>query len=143
MILIMMVAVLITFFTNTTISGQSSMESFGESIHKGIRYFFKHPILLSAVSLDLFAVLFGGAVALLPAFADTILHAGPEGLGYLRSAPAIGAVTMSLIMAFYPPHNGAGKNALVCRGLWIMHDWICAFHFVYTFIRNIASQRYV
>ena len=114
MILIMMVAVLITFFANTTISGQSSMESFFFQAEDGIRYFFKHPILLSAVSLDLFAVLFGGAVAMLPAFADTILHAGPEGLGYLRSAPAIGAVTMSLIMAFYPPHKGAGKKMLWC-----------------------------
>jgi MFS family permease len=114
MILIMLVAILITFFTNTTISKQSSLESVGESIQKGISYFFKHPVLLSAVSLDLFAVLFGGAVALLPAFADTILHAGPEGLGYLRSAPAIGAVAMSLIMAFYPPHNNAGKKMLWC-----------------------------
>jgi len=114
MLLMMTVAFIITFFSPTTISSHSSKEAVGESIKKGINYFFKHPILLSAVSLDLFAVLFGGAVALLPAFADKVLHAGPEGLGYLRSAPAIGAVIMSLTMAFYPPHQNAGKKMLLC-----------------------------
>ncbi|MFM7015285.1 MAG: MFS transporter [Bacteroidota bacterium] len=112
--LMLAVAILITFFTPTLVLHHANNETIKESIQTGIRYFFKHPILLSAVSLDLFAVLFGGAVALLPAFADSVLHAGPEGLGYLRSAPAIGAVTMSLIMAFYPPHQGAGKKMLIC-----------------------------
>ena len=66
MILMMIVAMLITFFTPTAVLPHSGRESVKESIQKGIAYFFKHPILLSAVSLDLFAVLFGGAVALLP-----------------------------------------------------------------------------
>ncbi len=114
MIIMMSVSLLITFFTPTSVSSRPINESVGESIKNGISYFFKHPILLSAVSLDLFAVLFGGAVALLPAFADTVLHVGPEGLGYLRSAPAVGAVIMSLIMAFYPPHHNAGKKMLLC-----------------------------
>lgn len=114
MVFMMTVALLITFFTSTPVMKNSKEEAMLDSIKKGIDYFFKHPILLSAVSLDLFAVLFGGAVALLPAFADTVLHAGPQGLGYLRSAPAIGAVCMSLVLAFYPPHQGAGKKMLIC-----------------------------
>ena len=109
MVLMMIVAMLITFFTPTAVLPHSGRESVKESIQKGIAYFFKHPILLSAVSLDLFAVLFGGAVALLPAFADTVLKVGPEGLGFLRSAPAIGAVSMSLLLAFYPPHKEIGR----------------------------------
>ncbi len=89
-------------------------ESMRASLKTGIQFFFKQQLLLSAVSLDLFAVLFGGAVALLPAFADQILHTGPEGLGFLRSAPAIGAVLMAAYMAFRPPAKGAGKLMLVC-----------------------------
>lgn len=89
-------------------------ESAAESLKIGIHFFFQQPILLAAVTLDLFAVLFGGAVALLPAFADQILHTGPEGLGYLRSAPALGAVVMALVLAFKPPHKNAGKKMLVC-----------------------------
>lgn len=85
-----------------------------QSLREGLRFFFGKQVLLSAVSLDLFAVLFGGAVALLPAFADKVLHTGPEGLGFLRSAPAIGAVLMAGIMAFRPPTQGAGKLMLWC-----------------------------
>lgn len=85
-----------------------------DSIRQGIRFFFKQEVLLSAVTLDLFAVLFGGAVALLPAFADQVLHTGPEGLGYLRSAPAVGAVIMAAIMAYRPPAAGAGRLMLAC-----------------------------
>jgi MFS family permease len=89
-------------------------ESMRTSLKTGIQFFFKQQLLLSAVSLDLFAVLFGGAVALLPAFADQILNVGPEGLGFLRSAPAIGAVLMAAYMAFRPPAKGAGKLMLWC-----------------------------
>lgn len=60
-------------------------------------------MVLSAISLDLFAVLFGGAVALIPAFTDKVLHLGPEAYGFLRTAPAIGAVLMAFIMVIYPP----------------------------------------
>ncbi|CAN5445624.1 MFS transporter [soil metagenome] len=89
-------------------------ESIGLSLKAGLNYFFKQPLLISAISLDLFAVLFGGAVALLPAFADQILHTGPEGLGFLRSAPAIGSVMMAITMAFYPPRKNAGYKMLGC-----------------------------
>ncbi len=78
------------------------------SLGAGIRFVFAQPILLGALSLDLFAVLFGGAVALLPVFAADILHVGPQGLGLLRAAPAVGAVTMSLWLAHRPPLRQGG-----------------------------------
>lgn len=93
---------------------QKENEPSWPALKNGIRFFFGNQVLLSAVSLDLFAVLFGGAVALLPAFADQILHTGPEGLGFLRSAPAIGSVLMAAYLAFRPPGRGAGKTMLIC-----------------------------
>lgn len=69
-----------------------------QSIKGGLRFVLRHQIILGAISLDLFAVLLGGAVALLPAFCDTVLQAGPQGLGLLRAAPAIGAVLMAIIL---------------------------------------------
>ena len=77
-----------------------------EKIRMGLRFVFKNKIILSAISLDLFAVLFGGAVALLPIFAAEILMVGKEGLGVLRSAPSIGA----LLMAFYITHHPIMRN---------------------------------
>lgn len=91
-----------------------AQEPTGQALRSGIRFFFSNQVLLSAVSLDLFAVLFGGAVALLPAFADQVLHTGPEGLGFLRSAPAIGSVLMAAYLAFRPPGKGAGRTMLIC-----------------------------
>jgi MFS family permease len=78
-------------------------EEFGvkEKIMAGLKFVFRNKVILGAISLDLFAVLFGGAVAMMPFFADKILHVGQQGLGFLRAAPAIGAV----IMAFYITHN--------------------------------------
>ncbi|MBK7681209.1 MAG: MFS transporter [Bacteroidia bacterium] len=113
------VLMVVVFFSYLLIRHQPMLisdrsESMRASLKTGIQFFFKQQLLLSAVSLDLFAVLFGGAVALLPAFADQILHTGPEGLGFLRSAPAIGAVIMAAKMAFRPPAKGAGKLMLWC-----------------------------
>ena len=79
------------------------------SIRQGIKYVFKSQALLGALSLDMFAVLFGGAVAMLPVFASDILKVGPEGLGLLRACPAIGAIIMAGILMFNPPINNAGK----------------------------------
>ena len=76
----------------------------------GLHYIFKHPILLGAISLDLFATLLGGAVALLPIYAKDILGTGPVGLGLMRSAPALGAVLASLWMVRYPLKRGVGKT---------------------------------
>jgi MFS family permease len=88
-------------------------ESFRESLATGIRFVRGQPVLLGALSLDLFSVLFGGAVALLPVFAAEILHVGPEGLGVLRAAPAVGAVLMSLVLAHLPPLRRAGPVLLI------------------------------
>ncbi len=77
-----------------------------EKIKSGLRFVMKTEIILGAISLDMFAVLFGGAVALLPIFAAEILAVGPQGLGMLRAAPALGAV----LMAFYITHNPIRRN---------------------------------
>lgn len=83
-------------------------ESVFDSMKVGLNFVFKSKMVLSAISLDLFAVLFGGAVVLIPAFTDKILHLGPEAYGLLRTAPAIGAVVSAFIMAAYPPSKKAG-----------------------------------
>jgi MFS family permease len=76
---------------------------------EGLRYVRAHPLLLGVMSLDLFAVLLGGATALLPAIAKDVLHAGPIALGVLRSAPALGAATVAVFLASRPIGRGAGK----------------------------------
>src|SRR5450830_99828 len=72
------------------------------SVLEGLRFVFSRPIVLGAMSLDLFAVLFGGATALLPALAHDVLHVGPTGLGLLRTAPGAGAALCSVLLAFFP-----------------------------------------
>jgi MFS family permease len=78
----------------------------------GLRFIRSQPVVLAAISLDLFAVLFGGATALLPAFADGIFHAGPQGLGALRSAPAVGAALMAAAIARFPLSRRVGPALL-------------------------------
>jgi len=75
----------------------------------GIRFIWQRPVVLGAMSLDLFAVLLGGATALLPIYAKDILHAGPEALGLLRSAPALGAVVVGLVLARTPVNRRVGQ----------------------------------
>ncbi|KAF0815120.1 Enterobactin exporter EntS [Andreprevotia sp. IGB-42] len=75
----------------------------------GFRFIWSRKIVLGAISLDLFAVLFGGAVALLPVFAHDVLHVGPTGLGILRSAPAVGAALTSVALAFWPIRRHVGR----------------------------------
>lgn len=82
------------------------------SIGEGLRFVFNHQIVLGAQALDMFSVLFGGAVALLPAFISEIFHAGPEALGILRAAPAAGAVLVGLWLARHPPQRHAGRLLL-------------------------------
>ena len=85
------------------------------SIHlpTGIRFVLANQIILATITLDLFAVLLGGATALIPAFAKDILHAGPGGFGILRAAPAIGALFMGLWLTHLPPMKKAGRNLIV------------------------------
>jgi MFS family permease len=83
------------------------------SLVAGVRFVWKTDLLLAAITLDLFAVLFGGATALLPVFADEILRVGSVGLGCLRAAPALGAVAMAMILAHRPPLLRAGRALLL------------------------------
>jgi MFS family permease len=84
-----------------------------ESVLAGLRYIWRQKVILGVVSLDLFAVLLGGAVALLPVYAGDILRTGPWGLGLLRSAPGVGAVTMAVLLA-HKPLRKAGATMLWC-----------------------------
>ncbi len=79
------------------------------SIAQGIKFVFNNQVVLGAQALDMFAVLFGGAVAMLPAFIHDVYHIGPEGLGVLRAAPALGAITVGLVFAKRPITENAGK----------------------------------
>ena len=91
---------------------EGSAEGIFERIREGIFYVFQRKVLLNAFALDMFAVLFGGAVAMLPVFASDILKVGPEGLGFLRACPAIGAILMSVILTFKPPVSRSGAQML-------------------------------
>jgi MFS family permease len=78
----------------------------------GLRFVFENKIILATITLDLFAVLFGGATALLPIFADRILHVGPAGLGWLRAAPSMGAICMAITLAHRRPMQRPGVALL-------------------------------
>jgi MFS family permease len=84
----------------------------------GFQYLGQKPMLLGSFSLDLFVVLLGGAVALMPVFAHEILHAGPVGLGMLRAAPAVGAVAMSLTLTRFPIQHHAGRRLFCAVALF-------------------------
>lgn len=84
----------------------------------GLAFVWRKPVILGAISLDLFAVLFGGAVALLPIYARDILHIGPEGLGMLRSAPAVGALVVGVLLTQRPLARHAGKAMFACVALF-------------------------
>lgn len=93
-------------------------ETLVESVRAGLAFLWTRPIFMGAITLDLLAVLFGGAVAILPIFAQEILHVGPQGLGALRAAPAVGAVLMSGILALRPPPGRVGRTFLTAVGLF-------------------------
>ena len=80
----------------------------------GFHYIWNHKLVLGSISLDMFAVLLGGAVALLPVYASEILKTGPWGLGLLRSAPGVGAIAMAILVAHRPLRRRAGLTMLVC-----------------------------
>jgi MFS family permease len=85
-----------------------------QTVFVGFRYIWHEKLILGSISLDLFAVLLGGAVALLPVYARTILHTGPWGLGLLRSAPGVGAAAMAVLLAHRPLQRRAGPIMLAC-----------------------------
>lgn len=93
------------------------LSAFGR-LTAGIAYIRSKPIILGAISLDLFAVLLGGATALLPIYASDILHVGPQGLGLLRSAPAIGAVLINFLLIAMPLQRYTGLIMFGCVGIF-------------------------
>jgi hypothetical protein len=84
----------------------------------GLEYVWRNKLLLGSISLDLFAVMLGGAVALLPIFATEILHAGPRGLGLLRAMPSVGALVVSLLLVVRPIKRRAGRTMLTCVAIF-------------------------
>jgi len=89
-----------------------------QNMREGLSFVWHRPIVLGAISLDLFAVLFGGCTAVLPAYAKDVLHVGPEALGLLRTAPAVGAVLMAALLAFYPIQRHVGRWMFAGVGLF-------------------------
>src|ERR1700728_219980 len=89
-----------------------------KTVLAGLEYVWRAKLLLGSISLDLFAVLLGGATALLPIFATDILHAGPRGLGLLRAMPSVGALVVSLTMVIRPIKRKAGVTMLFCVGIF-------------------------
>ncbi|HMJ69177.1 MAG TPA: MFS transporter [Cyclobacteriaceae bacterium] len=93
---------------------ESEEQGVYDKIKAGLRFVFTNKIVLAAISLDLFAVLFGGAVALLPIFADQVLHVGPVGFGFLRAAPSIGALAIAFVVMHNPIRRNMGRLLLWC-----------------------------
>ena len=89
-------------------------EKISDSIRTGLQFVFSNKIILGSLTLDLVAVLFGGAIAMLPVFASDILNVGAKGFGILRAAPFAGAVLMALYLTHYPPMKNAGRKLLIC-----------------------------
>jgi MFS family permease len=100
---------MILFIKNPERQAVDAGEGIFTRIRTGIDFVFKTPELLGAFALDMFAVLFGGAVAMLPVFASDILKTGPQGLGILRACPAAGATLMAVVLMFRPPVKDTGK----------------------------------
>jgi MFS family permease len=99
---LLLVSVILMSMTRAPAQSAKREPATWHSVLEGLRFVFSRPIVLGAISLDLFAVLFGGATALLPALAHDVLHVGPTGLGLLRTAPGAGAALCSIALAFMP-----------------------------------------
>ncbi|WP_293369094.1 MFS transporter [Nevskia sp.] len=118
----------------------STGDSVWQSLGEGLRFVWQSKIILYSISLDLFSVLFGGVVAILPIFAEDVLKIGAEGLGILRAAPAVGALLTVLVLTRYPPMRHAWRNLLIAvagfgvsilvfgvsRNLWLSAAALCA-----------------
>jgi len=101
------------FIAAKPVPAREKKETMSQSLSAGIRFVFSNQLILGALSLDLFAVLFGGAVAMLPAFAKEILFTGPAELGLLRAAPAVGAIVTAIILAYKPITKTAGRQLFI------------------------------
>lgn len=115
MIIMMSISVLILFFIGPKPpTVQLKAEPMLKSIREGFKFVWNTKEILGVITLDLFAVFFGGATALLPYFSDVILKTGAEGLGILRAAPGIGAIIVMLVINFIPMKSNQGKWMLLC-----------------------------
>ena len=98
------------------VSDLKPSEGMIKSLKAGVSYVYNNKVILSALSLDMFSVLFGGAVALLPVFADEILHVGPQGLGFLRAAPSLGSALTMIVIAMLPQMKKPGSTLIKAVG---------------------------
>lgn len=108
-----LISLVCIFFLKTHLPTYIPKESIVKSLTEGVQFVFKSKMMLGAMSLDLFSVFFGGAVALLPVFANDILKVGPEGLGLMRAAASVGAVLTLLVMTRFSPMNKPWRNLLL------------------------------
>ncbi len=115
---LLLVAAFISFWQvkSRTVLIKSKYESVFDNIKEGLVFVFSNQIVLGAMALDLFAVLFGGAVALLPIFAKEVFHCGPEVLGILRAAPSIGSVLTAVMLTHRPITHNSGKIFMCAAG---------------------------
>lgn len=111
--LMLLAVILFSLIKRRPLPPSEKIDSIFESLTAGLRFVFSNQIMLGALSLDMLAVLFGGAAAMLPIFAGDILKVGPEGLGIMRASPFAGSILMGLVLAHRPPMNRAGKNVLL------------------------------
>ena len=111
-------AAFLVFLVRKPAQRTSSKAVTWNTILAGFRFIFGEKVVLGAISLDLFAVLLGGAIALMPVFASDVLTLGPWGLGLLRSAPGVGAIIVAVMLASFPIRHNAGvficSSALPC-----------------------------
>ena len=115
--LLMLLGFLVLVGLIRTPAGSGEKKAFNtNTVLAGLKYVLETRLLLGSISLDLFAVLLGGAVALMPIFAHEVLHAGPQGLGLLRAMPSLGALAVSLTLIFRPIRRRAGTTMLACVG---------------------------
>jgi MFS family permease len=118
LVMLVLSIVFFLFVAKKPLPVHEEKETLKESLSVGLKFVFSNKIILGALSLDLFAVLFGGAVALLPSFAKDILKVDAIGFGFLRAAPAIGAVIMAFILAYNPIRKNAGRTLLISIALF-------------------------
>lgn len=128
--------ILVTQIKHKPVTEQIEGEPIIKRIRAGIHFVRENQALLGAITLDLFAVLFGGVTVVLPIFADNVLHCGPEGLGWLRAAPSIGSMLIALYMAYHPPLRKAGMKLFgVVTGFGLC---MIAFAFSHNFVLSFA-----
>lgn len=111
--LIITAATLLSFIKRKPVLVKQKDIAAWESVKEGLRFVYQHKIMLGAISLDLFAVLFGGAVALIPEFSERILHTGPIGFGWLTAATDIGSISVILLLTLFPMRKKQGKRMML------------------------------